>query len=417
MNARIVLTVLVVSWLIVGCKRTSMLTPTETNSGGLQHTIAWPSLANSSWPMNHADPQSTGRSRYAGPSSGNLAWKYDTVYAEAGVVLANAATVVFCAIGTQPQPVARACLYMLDDGGALKDSTTMSASSVTPIAAADGTVFTAGYDGVVRAFSSNGSLKWAFKAGTSITLQGMNIGIDGILYFVTGSHTLYALTPAGQVAWQITDQRFINAGHGVLSFSPDGKTLYVPGGYHQPLLVAVDVSSHAVVWTFGNSDRDAVAPVVDSEGHIYMLGPGDTTHSKVPALYSLNPNGSVRWAFAHGNRFDISLSADPTIDINGNISFAMDTIYSVDYEGNLRWKMKLDSWADSPLVCDAAGNLYVTVVAASRATHTMAITSGGVEMWRYVYDVAYGSDSSPALTADGKLLLLDWRGRNLYCLN
>jgi outer membrane protein assembly factor BamB len=416
MNFRILLSILVVLWFIGGCKKTSPLTPSETTSGGLQHTIAWPSLTNSAWPMNHADPQSTGRSKFGGPVSGTLAWKFDTVYAEAGVVLASDTTIIFCAIGTQPQPVARACLYMLNARGLLRDSTTMSASSVTPIAAADGTVYTAGYDGVVRAFNSSGSLKWAFNAGSGITIQGMNIGIDGTLYFITGNHTLYALTPGGQVAWQTTDQRFINAGHGALSFSPDGKTLYVSGGYHQPLLVALDVTSHAVVWTFGNADKDAVAPVVDCKGHIYMLGPGDTTHSKVPALYSLNPDGSVRWAFPHGNRFDISLSADPTIDINGNIAFAMDTLYSVNYEGNLRWKMKLDNWADSPLVCDAAGILYVTVVAASRATHTMAISSGGVEMWRYVYDVAYGSDSSPALTADGKLLLLDWRRRNLYCL-
>jgi len=63
--------------------------PSPPEASGRQYPIAWPSLANSPWPMNHADPQSTGRSKYRGPSQGMLAWQYDTVYAETGVVMAD----------------------------------------------------------------------------------------------------------------------------------------------------------------------------------------------------------------------------------------------------------------------------------------------------------------------------------------
>ena len=35
---------------------------------GYQEDIPWPSLADSPWPMNHHDPQSSGRSKFIGPS-------------------------------------------------------------------------------------------------------------------------------------------------------------------------------------------------------------------------------------------------------------------------------------------------------------------------------------------------------------
>lgn len=363
--------------------------------------------------MNHADPQSTGRSKYRGPSQGVLAWQYDTVYAEAGVVMTEDSVACFQAIAVDRI----AYLHFVGLDGQLRKRIATSASSVTPLVTSDGTVYLGSYDGRLRAYGPDGTLKWTFNTGASIPHPGMNIGLDGTVYFISAGFVLCALNSTGQVQWQLSDSRLLNGGHAVLSMSPDGKTLYAPGCWQTgPLLLAIDASNGSVRWTFGKSDVDALAPVVDSQGHIYMLGPADGVNSSVSSLHCLNPDGSVRWVFPHGNSFDIQSSADPTIDINGNISFAMDTLYSVDYDGNLRWKMKLYSWADSPLVCDAEGTLYLTVMGASRAAETIAVSVDGAVLWRYPYSLGYLSDASPALAADGTLLLLDWRGRNLYAL-
>ena len=59
--------------VLYGCaeKNDQPLTPKSTP--GQQTAVAWPGLADTPWPMNHHDPQSTGRSPLLGPASGAIA--------------------------------------------------------------------------------------------------------------------------------------------------------------------------------------------------------------------------------------------------------------------------------------------------------------------------------------------------------
>lgn len=59
--------------IFTGCKDEP--TKPEELSEGYQQDIPWPGLANSPWPIFHADPQNTGRSKYAGPLSGKVLYK------------------------------------------------------------------------------------------------------------------------------------------------------------------------------------------------------------------------------------------------------------------------------------------------------------------------------------------------------
>ena len=67
------------------CETTEPPDQNLTRPPGYQEDIPWPSLADSPWPMNHHDPQSTGRSPYDGPALGQIEWQIDTLYVTAGV--------------------------------------------------------------------------------------------------------------------------------------------------------------------------------------------------------------------------------------------------------------------------------------------------------------------------------------------
>jgi len=66
---------ILLSLFVIFCANCQKSTdPIDNNKppAGYQEDIPWPSLADSPWPMNHGDPQSTGRSKFPGPLSGTV---------------------------------------------------------------------------------------------------------------------------------------------------------------------------------------------------------------------------------------------------------------------------------------------------------------------------------------------------------
>lgn len=73
--------------LLMSCKE-NPTTPSEPpKPPGYQEDIPWPSLADSPWPMNHHDPQSTGRSRYVGPMNDSVYWILNLDYNQTSAVI------------------------------------------------------------------------------------------------------------------------------------------------------------------------------------------------------------------------------------------------------------------------------------------------------------------------------------------
>jgi outer membrane protein assembly factor BamB len=401
--------------LLFGCaKEDNGVDPSPPEPPGRQEGIQWPSLANSSWPMYHGDPQSTGRSKYFGPALGSIDWKIDDIFSETGVVIGADATIYFGATAGTQGPAA---LYAYRPDGTLKWRFELPTGNptvrTTPLVAADGTIYIAGRQtGTIFAVKPDGTLRWEFSADSHVGQSGMNIGLDGSLYFVDGSNTLYSVASNGSLRWRLTDSRFYPDWHSVMTFSPDGSTLYVPG--IGVCVLAVDVDSRSVRWTFGNSSFQDIAPMVDSQGHIYVLGVSSSHAAGQPSLFSLKPDGTIRWTYTHGNTFDPVSAGDPTIDINGNVYFAFDTLYSVDYSGNVNWKLPLNDHADSPLVCDLVGTVYVTALFQYNPPEMMAVNTDGSIKWRHLFDRYYGNDNSPALTEDAKLIFPTWRSSSVF---
>ena len=60
---------IIILLIFISCRKdTTGIETEEPLPPGYQQDIPWPSLADSPWPINHGDPQSTGRSKYPGPA-------------------------------------------------------------------------------------------------------------------------------------------------------------------------------------------------------------------------------------------------------------------------------------------------------------------------------------------------------------
>ncbi len=382
------------SLLALSCKDKATNPPENQNPPGYQEDIPWPSLADSPWPMNHHDPQSTGRSQYSGPLNGTLDWMMDSLSLESGIVTGLDSNIIFLSVFTN----SNRGLYSVSYSGNIlwKKSDTLQyfTWSSTPLIGKDGTTyFTGGYDGTFYAVKPNGTVKWKYQLNSSTSSLGINIGKDGILYFLTTDKKLNAIDQNGNLLWQYEYSDFPVWTGTVITFSPDGKTLYIPGS-NEKTVYAFNIEGKSIKWSFGEG-RSWAAPIVDTDGNIYILGKSAEYTNDKPALISLRSDGTVRWVFIHNNLQE--LYGEGTIDKNGNIYFAFDTLYSVDYKGNLRWKKTLDGSTDTPLVCDAGGRIYTVVFIGGGYIEIESFNSEGNLIWQYTPSNSNLNGASPAI--------------------
>jgi hypothetical protein len=226
------------------------------------------------------------------------------------------------------------------------------------------------------------------------------------------------VSQTGRIKWQLRDPFFSGSERSVLTFSPDGKTLYVPG--EMVSVNAVDIESHSVRWRFGTSTRLDLAPIVDSDGNIYILGV-DSAKAPNPSLVSLRPDGSVRWVYPHNNAFSQMMAGDPTIDKDGNVYFAFDTLYCVSPSGSVRWKKGLQIFGsypavDVPLTCDESGRIFVVVATDGLVTQTLvAFNTAGEILWSLVFNTSgWSVDSSPAIMWGGRFAIVGLKNLRMW---
>lgn len=379
---------------------------------GYQQDIPWPSLADSPWPMNHHDPQNTGRSIFVGPKSGTNYIVIPTTWQESGVSIGKDSSIYFAAI-------ASIFSYKLDGQliwQRVLDSLRWEIYS-TPLISSNGNIFGVNSSsGRVYCYDGAGTMIWSYKNNKNILQKTLAIDKVGNLYFVDAGSTLVVLSPQGQLLWSLTDSRFIWSAYTGLVFSPDGKTLYTAGLTSS--LLTIDISQRQVKWVFGNhlGHRE---PMVDAQGNIYLLTKTDSSSGEQPALYSLKPDGTVRWVYIHKNILEDGIRANsPTMDKNGNIYFAFDSLYSVDYHGKLRWKQPLPGLADCPLVCDAEGTVYVGIQIHDQRFITIeAFNANGALVWENNFPVGISGQvgGSPAILTS-KLIFPTWRSSEIFLI-
>lgn len=130
-----------------------------------------------------------------------------------------------------------------------------------PIIDADGTIYVGSSDGNFYAFNPDGTLKWTFATADANAITGSAaIGLDGNIYFGTKEGAngtgsiIYAVTPTGQEAWNIT----------------------------------LDPESDEI------SSRVLSTPTVGADGTIYIGGFNGI-------MYALNPDGTTKFTYEVDN--------------------------------------------------------------------------------------------------------------------
>ncbi len=317
---------------------------------GYQKDILWPSLADSPWPIYHGNSQSTGRSKLAGPSLGVIAYKIPVGELQAGITIGNDSTLYF---GTSNEGY----LYSMQYSGKINWKVPIAGEiTSTPIITSDNTIIIATGGGKsIMAFNPDGTLKWKYKGEDLIYNLSLAIGKDGAIYFIDNSSTLHVLDKNGNLLWKLKDSRIQWGSNVAPVFSPDGKILYLQG--ISASLLAINIETQSVVWSFGNS-TSSVSPIVDSDGNIYIMP--NSRNSDSTFLYCLNNSGDIKWKFKFIPVY-FSDNIEPTLDKFGNIYFGTDTLFSLTYQGKLRWKYGLEKNESitSSLVCDLEGNIYI----------------------------------------------------------
>lgn len=377
-----------------------------------QIDIPWPSLGNTPWPMHHHDPQSTGRSKYNGPILGVIENKITLYGIEGGLSLDEENNILIA------DQYDKFLLHKFNISGNVIWEKQVGYTQCTPLIATDSTFYFISYETKkLYAFKYDGMIRWEYDTGNRCENIGINIGLDGTIYFVDDMYTLNAINKHGELLWQLTDSRFRIDPHGAPTFSPDGKYLYIQGTTVSVL--AVNVQTHNIEWVFGEEGLRS-SPVVDNQGNLYFI-PNNYLHKDKTTLYSLSPHGSVNWAFNYGfhNQLD---NTEPTIDYDGNIYFGYDTLYSVNHKGELRWKQNLISKIISALVSDKNCNIYVGTSGGGypnpdpHTNYVIMFSKKGDILWKLEIADEQNLGASPAITNDGRLVFPTFRARDIIVI-
>ena len=290
-TSNIILLILFANLILhTGCK--DEITQPPPKPPGYQEDIPWPSLADSPWPMNHHDPQSTGRSKFSGPRQGIIVKKIQSGELQNSIVIGKNRTLLFSPTRDS------ICLYSINyDGNILwKISIPSDEIFTTPLIANDGTIyfFSKEFNGWnIYAVDAEGKIKWNYKPAGVMQLLGMNIGLDGTIYLIDGAHNLVAISNNGQEIWKFYDDRFWSSMYSSLTLSPDGKTIYIQG-YTGVTLIAFDLINKSIKWTWGNAALYN-SPIVDAKGNIYAFP--TNTFGNESKFYCLSPDGNVKWVY------------------------------------------------------------------------------------------------------------------------
>ncbi|KAB2922008.1 MAG: PQQ-binding-like beta-propeller repeat protein [Bacteroidetes bacterium] len=398
------LPVLFTALVLFSCKEDTNPVIVDPPNPFAQTAIAWPSLQNAPWPMYRHDPQLTGRSQYAGPTKGIISdtvnvMPYSVLYCGITIDKNNNAFIPFDFRSTE-----NLWSYNLISKTIQWKSTIpqlMVENINMPTVTSNGNIIFSSRDLCI--ISPNGQV---VHQNNTPFIAGFTSSVDkaGNIYYMRQTpKSFFCMSSSGTPLWTISDARMQETGY-ALSFSPDGKTMYVPCETANDL-VALDVSAHDIIWSFGTTGL-FTPPLIDNQGHIYYHTNNWQSNTD-DTLYCLNPNGSVRWLYRYHKVQPITsyYGVEPlTIDRDGNIIALAprDTIVSLTNDGKLRWKLPLTAYKGTEqLVCDVNGTIYC----ATWDNHVLAISKSGSILWSL--KLSSSNDTwfaSPSL-ADGKLIV------------
>lgn len=331
-------------------------------------------------------------------SNGRVNWRFrmNGPYSSVRPVVANDGTIYTIDVFGH--------LYALQTNGALK-WVVRGAGDKGLALGPDGTIYVAS-EPFIKAFDSNGTEKWTFTQNPrSMICLGLGVGPDGNIYSVgTEGPGVFSLTPQGALRWSIPEfyQRPI-VEYGEIAFGPNGGNpqMYFYANNH---LRAVGLDGSSV---FTNSIgivsqlKPGLQPVVAPDGSVHTV------------LSAFTPSGSPLWSFSTPYPYNVFTPAD--IDSAGVHYFVQNLaeLFALNANGSQRWHRTLSGYFAGPIV--DPGNTKLVIGSSETGNHAGyiigAAASNGSELWRVTLPIEDPTVFNPTVGIFGFNQFVDTRAR------
>lgn len=285
------------------------------------------------------------------------------------------------------------------------------AASWTGLTVAGETLYAADVEQVVALNGADGSVVWAFPQNPKEERRGLFYAAPA----VDESHVIAAsqvpasgfLSRPKNIVWGLSRETGtlqwhfdLAAGQYVEGGAISGDTFVI--GNSDGNVYALDVNSGALRWTLETGHRVWATPLIVSDT-VYI---GAMDHN----LYALDlATGRLKWKFQAGGAF----ASTPALADGVLYSGAFDNhLYAIDAEtGAELWHFSSNDWFwGSPLVYSD------TVYATDVGGRVYAVeTESGHQIWKSELETKVRA--GPALSADGRLLLVGGQNGTLYALD
>ncbi len=234
--------------------------------------------------------------------------------------------------------------------------------------------------------SRDGRVLWSWPAHNSFSISHAPvIGQDGKVYFACYSDSLYALNPAGTLAWAYSLSHSVNTAPAI---GLDGNILVATTRDAAPWHLWSFTPDGDMAWACPlDGDAEFSSPAVGTDSTIYV---GANRY-----LYAVRPDGSLKWRDSLLARIQScpAVANESTLYVVAGAG-----LYCVDTDSGVRWRKSIGGSNYCSPAVDAEGSVYVGTAS---GTNSKFLCIGPDSTVRDSYLIGADIWSSPAISDRG----------------
>lgn len=209
-------------------------------------------------------------------------------------------------------------------------STSNSNPPTAPAIGPDGTLYSVTTGRNLMALTPEGNIKWNISPGEGQFIWNLAVGRDGLVYVtilndIIQRQGVAAVNSQGVFVWRMDVPHYCNQGP---ALAPDGTIIVAERTSNNtgpnPGKVSAVVPGSGVIWTI-TLGKELYDPVVASDGTIYIAESHSSSAAENTNLHAISPAGNLLWTFTGPQTF---WDMTPALGTDG-------TIYVANRDNNL----------------------------------------------------------------------------------